>query len=205
MPRDRVPHDKPGWSGIYHVGHVSSEFTDILPPQAFECWHYNVITGGQRYFSLSLVVVLVPGGERAETLLNTLQYKEEPFPWHGKHARQTEPLRKGMALGTQSTPGVLGVVSNEIILLSQTGEEGSDTQILHLFITNAFQDCSGRNCPFETQKLFPRLPEAPDGSLTSFHTEVGEVQWTLVFLYILYWPSRMLKTGISRNTNRRLM
>lgn len=87
-----------------------------------------MITGGWRYFSLSLVVVLVPGGERAETLLNTLQCKEEPLPSHDKHASQTEPLGKGTALGIQSTPGVLGVVSNKIVLLSQTGEERSGTQ-----------------------------------------------------------------------------
>lgn len=69
-------------------------------------------------------------------------------------------------------------------------------------LQNAFQDCSDLNCSFETQELFPR---SLDGSLTSFHTEVEGVQWTLVFLYILHWSSRMLKTGISWNTNRRLM
>lgn len=55
----------------------------------------GVITGGRRDFSLPLVVVLVPGGERVEAPLNTLQCKEEPLPLHGKHARQTEPLGKG--------------------------------------------------------------------------------------------------------------
>lgn len=84
------------------------------------------------------------------------------------------------------------------------GKSGQALKNLHLCITNAFQDCSDRNCPSETRELFPRLSQAPDGSLTSLHTEVEEMQWTLVFLYILYWSSRMLKTGISWNTNRRL-
>lgn len=61
------------------------------------------------------------------------------------------------------------------------GKSGQALKILHLCITNAFQDCSDLNCPFETQELFPRLSQAPDGSLTSLHTEVEEMQRILVF------------------------
>lgn len=128
MSRDRVPHDKAGWSGIYHVAHVSCEFTAILPPQASECWDYRCdYRWPERFFTATC------GGTgtwwrkgRGPAKHPTVQRRALALTRQACKANRT--TGKGMALGTQSMPGVLGVVSNEIVLLFQTGEEGSGTQ-----------------------------------------------------------------------------